>query len=63
MPKPKRAQVAEINKQQKNPVKFLSVTATTRELAVKLNQGELVFDKQAFELGIKNEVLKFSTEE
>ena len=63
MPQPTSAQVAEINKQQKNPVKLLSVTTTIRKLAIKLNQGELVFDKQTFELGIKNEVLKFFTEE
>ena len=59
MPQPTSAQVAEINKQQKNPVKLLSVTTTIRKLAIKLNQGELVFDKQTFELGIKNEVMKF----
>ena len=63
MPEPTSAQVAEINKQQKNPVKLLSVTTTIRKLAIKLNQGELVFDKQTFELGIKNEVLKFFTQE
>ena len=63
IPQPTSAQVAEINKQQKNPVKLLSVTTTIRKLAIKLNQGELVFDKQTFGLGIKNEVLKFFTEE
>ena len=63
MPQPTSAQIAEINKQRKDPVKLLTVTATIRELAIKLNQGELVFDKQTFELGIKNEVLKFFTEE